>query len=172
MRVTACAILGALLAGQPAVAATLCKASSDRTMFEVEALKSELIVLATSCHQSTEYNAFVGRYQPALVSYDHALDAYFKRTYGRAAEREHDAYITNLANAQSDVGLVQGTDFCPRNDILFHEVMALDNASELPLYAAGKDLVPSSLGDCVGPAPVPTRATRPTHSAPKKRSKA
>ncbi len=169
MRVTVCAMLGSLLAAQPVLAATQCKTPADREMFEVEALKSQLVVLAVTCHQSTQYNAFVGRYQSALAGYDHSLDAYFKRAFGRSAEREHDAFITNLANAQSTDGLRQGTDFCPRNDILFHEVMALENPSELPPYAAGKDLVPVSLGDCVAP---PAPAARPTRAAPHRHGKA
>jgi len=140
-------------------------------MFEVEALKSQLMVLATPCHRYTEYSAFVGRYQPELANYDHSLDAYFKHTYGRAAEREHDAYITNLANAQSTSGLHQGTDFCPRNDVLFHEVMSLDGPSELPSYAAGKAVVPASLGACAEPPAVPVRAPK-AKPAPRRRGKA
>jgi hypothetical protein len=41
-----------------------------------------------------------------------------------------------------------GSDFCDRNGMIFTEVMALRSASELPAYAAGKDLVPATLDIC------------------------
>ena len=41
-----------------------------------------------------------------------------------------------------------GSDFCDRNGMIFTEVMALRGPSELPAYAAGKDLVPTTLDIC------------------------
>jgi hypothetical protein len=35
--------------------------------------------------------------------------------------------------------------------------MALPSAAELPAYAAGKDLIPESLGACATPAAAPAR---------------
>jgi hypothetical protein len=162
-------LMAALVAMPSAMAATKCANTSDRSLFEVMALKSELMVLATTCHSSAQYNAFIGRYQSDLVRYDKAAQDYFRRVYGRAAEREHDAYVTNLANAQSTFGLHQGTDFCPRNDTLYSEVMALNSPSELPLYADAKDLVPEELGACVAPTPpaAPVRRVVAKHTAKK-----
>ena len=54
----------------------------------------------------------------------------------------------NLANAQSQEGLRQGSDFCPRSLVLFKEVMSLQTSDELPEYAAGKDVIPAQLGAC------------------------
>jgi len=125
----------------------------EQPVFDVEALKSQMMVLATACHDDSQYNAFIRRYQAALMSNEHALDAYFHRVYGRRGQAEHDAFITNLANAQSDEGLKQGTDFCPRNDTLFTEAMALEGASDLPQFAAGQDLIPPSLASCQAPEP-------------------
>ena len=124
----------------------------DQPVFEVEALKSEMMVLATACHDDLQYNAFIERYQPSLVANERALDGYFRREYGKRGQAEHDSYITSLANAQSDEGLKQGSDFCPRNADMFEEAMALNGANDLPQYAAGKDLVPASLGSCQAPA--------------------
>lgn len=126
----------------------------DQPVFDVEALKSQMMVLATSCHDDSQYNAFIRRYQPSLVANEHALDGYFRRVYGRRGQAEHDAFITNLANAQSDDGLKQGMDFCPRNSTLFTEAMALEGPGDLPQFAAGQDLLPASLGSCQEPAPV------------------
>ncbi len=158
MRRLAYGLLGtAFLMGQ-AMAAENCKTQQDRDIFELAALKSEAMVLATSCHEEERYNAFVQRYKAVLLANEHAFDAYFKREFGRSGQAEHDSYITSLANAQSDVGLKEGTDFCPHSDAIFDEVMAVPSPQDLPEYAAGKDLVPANLGDCVAPEPVASRS--------------
>jgi hypothetical protein len=151
-------LLGTVFLMGQATAAESCKNPQDRDIFELAALKSEAMVLATSCHEEERYNAFVQRFKAALQANEHAFDAYFKREFGRSAQTEHDAYVTNLANAQSDVGLKEGTDFCPHTEAMFDEVMAVPTAQELPEYAAGKDLVPANLGDCVAPEPVASRS--------------
>jgi hypothetical protein len=147
----------AFLIGQ-AGAAENCKTASDREIFELAALKSEVMVLATSCHEEERYNAFVQRFKPVLQANEHAFDAYFKRVYGKSGQSEHDSYITSLANAQSDVGLQEGSDFCPHTAAIFDEVMAIPSGQDLDHYAAGKDLVPANLGACVEPRAVATRA--------------
>jgi hypothetical protein len=158
MRRLVCGLLGtALLMGQ-ATAAETCKSAADRETFDIAALKSEVMVLATSCHQEDRYNAFVQRYKAVLMANEHAFDAYFRRVYGKSAQSEHDSYITSLANAQSDVGLQEGTDFCPHTAAIFDEVMAIPSGQDLDHYAAGKDLVPANLGACVEPQAVATRA--------------
>jgi hypothetical protein len=152
----------------PAVAATCLTLTGvsaaercpEQPVFDIEALKSEMMVLATACHDDSQYNAFIQRYQPQLIANEHALDNYFHRSYGRRAQVEHDAYITSLANAQSDEGLKQGTDFCPRSEALFAQAMALEGPRDLPSFAAGQNLVPASLGSCQTPVQQPTRPTR------------
>jgi hypothetical protein len=125
-----------------------------RSVLDVAALQSELMVLATTCHDGTAYNGFMRRYHTSLFDAEKSLAAYFAHAYGRGGQAAHDRFVTDLANDQSDVGLRQGTDFCPRNQALFSEVMSLRGASELPDYAAGKDLVPTALApDCVAAAP-------------------
>ncbi len=157
----------AFLMGQ-ATAAENCKSPSDREIFELAALKSEVMVLATSCHEEERYNAFVQHFKATLQANEHAFDAYFKRTFGRSGQTEHDSYVTSLANAQSDVGLKEGTDFCPHTDAIFDEVMAVPSPQNLSEYAAGKDLVPANLGACVGPeAPAPRSRATATHKAAK-----
>jgi hypothetical protein len=126
----------------------------------VTALQSQLMVLATSCHDDAGYNAFMTRYRPYLYDTEKSLAAFFHRAYGRSGQAAHDRFVTNLANDQSDVGLRQGTDFCPRNQALFSEVMALQGASELPEYAAGKDVVPASMSGCLTPSAPARRPVR------------
>lgn len=155
------AVLGVLASGA-AQAEVRCAAPADQTAFEVGALKSELTVLATSCAGADkDYNAFVERFRPELVSSDAAVNGWFKRTYGRNAQRQYDGYITSLINSQSENGLHQGTNFCPRTQAMFAEVMALRDSSVLRLYAAGKDVLPADVGACESPhAPITTRARK------------
>ncbi len=153
-------LAAAAMLGLPgARAAAPCSAEMNRAVFEVEALKSELMVLAINCHEQDRYNAFVLRYRPELANTDHALQRYFHTTFGRKAQREHDVYITSLANAHSQLAHAVGADFCPRNGAMFQEVMALRSASDLPAFAAGQDLVPPDLGVCDA-APAPVRHVR------------
>ncbi len=147
-----------LLVAQQAAAQQMCPSPADQQTFELQALKSALMVLATSCHSDSEYNAFVNRYKPELTANEQTFDEYFRKRYGKQAQREHDAYITSLANAQSDVGMHLGSDFCPRDKALFTEVLALRGPSDLGPYAAGKDLVPASLGACAAAPPISARS--------------
>lgn len=152
----ACALaaIGVLLSGT-AQSQVRCTAPEDQAAFEIGALKSEMTVLATSCPGTDkDYNAFVERFRPQLVSSDAAVNRWFKRTYGRRAQREYDAYITALINSQSESGLKQGTNFCPRTQAVFSEAMGLRDGSSLPQYAAGKDVLPSDVGACQASTPV------------------
>jgi hypothetical protein len=146
-----------LLTIQQANAQLDCLRPQERSVVEVAALRSELMVLATGCHQDEKYNAFIHKYQPALMGNEHAIDAMFKRMYGRRAQQEHDRFTTDLANGESSAGLQLGTDFCDHNGMIFHEVMALQNANELAAYAAGKNLVPQELDMCPEVAQAPAR---------------
>lgn len=153
-------ICAGLMTAAPAMAAQRCANPTNQAIFDVAALRSEVMVLATACKQSSAYNAFIERFRPALVANEREMDTYFRRHFGRAAQHEHDSYTTSLANSQSEVGIREGSDFCPRNGLIFHEVMSLSTSRELPEYAAAKDLVPQSLGVCVLPERVAERATR------------
>lgn len=151
---------------QPALAQRQCTSSADQSAFEVQALRSELMVLAMGCHDDDRYNAFMRRFQPDLMANEKAIDAYFKRAYGRTAQTEHDKFVTDLANAISREGTQLGGDFCPRNGAVFNEVMALHTQTELADYAAGKDLVPASLDICTTSAPA--RTAHPVREVAKK----
>ncbi len=166
------AVTAGFLAAPYAQAEPQCSNPADQTVFDLAALKSQLMVLATGCHGADgDYNAFVNRYKSELGKNETEFSSYFKRSFGRKAQREQDAYVTNLANAQSQLGLRQGTDFCPRTTVLFNEVMSLRNGKDLAEYAAGKDLVPAQLGACA-PAPAATGKAHPVstrHTRSKKR---
>lgn len=155
MGLAAATLSSAPLLDGEARAASQCGMSPMRQAFDVEGLKSELMVTALSCHQQDRYNAFVGKFRSDLTEQERALDAYFASSYGRGAQREHDDYITQLANVQSERGLKAGTQFCDQRVSMFDEVLALDNASDLGSYAEAKDIVqPAVYETCAAPKPV------------------
>ena len=137
-----------MLSAQPVLAQRQCSSMVDQSAFEVQALRSELMVLATGCHDDEQYNAFIRRYQNDLQANERTIIAYFQHRYGKAGQTEHDRFVTDLANAISHQGSDLGGDFCPRNGLIFNEVLALQSTTDLTDFAAGKDLVPSSVAIC------------------------
>ena len=151
-----------------AQAAPRCAAEPDQAVFEIEALKTELVVIAISCKEEEKYNAFVRRYQSHLAENGRAFGQYFTRTRGRTGQRANDQYITNLANVRGNEAQVLGTDFCPRNTQLFEEVMALPSGAELASYATGKNLFTGTLTPCDGQsaaAAAPARRATPARAS-------
>ncbi len=159
----------AVLSAQQAQAQSRCPSTTDETVFELQALKSELVVLAIGCKLDERYNAFVHRYSSVLSKNEGDFTAYFKRADGRNAQKAQDDYITQLANAHSQEGIKQGQIYCERNTPIFDEVMALPGPTDLPAYAAGKDVVPDTVGACAEPAAAPAR-TATTRSTARRRS--
>ncbi len=162
-------ILGAVtlcgLALQPALAQRQCASPADQSAFEIQALRSELMVLATGCNEDSRYNAFIRRYQGDLQANERVVSAYFKKHYGRSGQAEHDRFVTDMANARSRVGTGLGSDFCPRNGLIFAEVLALRNAAELAEFAAAKDLVPPTIDICHAPGARAKAPTAPVRTA-------
>jgi hypothetical protein len=146
------AVLGLLAAPAAALAAPRCPNEAEQSVFEVEALKSELMVVGITCKQEDRYNAFMERYRPKLAENYRAFEQHFNRARGRAGKAATDSYVTNLAQTRGFEAQKLGSDFCLRNPGLFDEVMALPSPADLPAYAAGKDLIPDSLGSCATPA--------------------
>ncbi|HTU54122.1 MAG TPA: hypothetical protein VMF62_09140 [Acetobacteraceae bacterium] len=128
-----------VLAGTPVALA--CATPSEQAMFDVAGLKSELMVTALSCDADSQYNAFVVRYQGILQADDSELQTYFVHTYGRAGQAMHDAYVTNVANKMSEVGIAEGNGFCRRHLAVFAEALALASPSELAMFAASRGYV-------------------------------
>jgi len=149
-----------LLTVQQAQAELQCLPPQERAAVQVAALRSELMVLATGCHDDNGYNSFIRKFQAELMSNEKDIGAIFQHKYGRRGQQEHDQFTTDLANAESSAGMRLGTDFCDHDGLIVQEVLALRSASELASYAAGKDLVPASLGVCSVMGPPPPAAPR------------
>jgi hypothetical protein len=154
-------VAAALMAFAPSLAAARCASETDQVAFEIEALKTELMVVATTCKGPAEdrYNDFVRRYQQALVVTNRGIGQFFTRSHGKAGQRQQDIFITELANARSNSARQLGSDYCPRNAGLFDEVMSLQGVTDLPAYAATKDLLSSGVTACPGGAAAAPRAT-------------
>ena len=136
----------------PAAQAEPCARADEKQAFDVASLKSELMVTAIACQMQDRYNDFVTRYRPELQADERALNHYFSRTAGRHAQQSHDDYITNLANAQSEEGVHQGTLFCQQHMAMFSDVMALKNPHDLSAYAVSKSLAqPIAVAQCEPP---------------------
>ncbi|MFC7474597.1 hypothetical protein ACFQS7_09550 [Dankookia sp. GCM10030260] len=155
-------LAAAMLIGQPAHALARCANETDQAIFEVEALKTELMVVATTCKGVSEdrYNDFVRRYQQALVVTNRGIGQYFSRSHGKSGQRQQDIFITELANARSNAARQLGSDYCARNNGLFDEVMSLQGVTDLPAYAATKDLLSSGVTACPGGAAAAPAAAR------------
>jgi hypothetical protein len=148
-----------------AQAAPACEFPSDRTAFDIEGLKSELMVTALACKQQDRYNEFMTRYQPTVAAEEHNLNAYFKRSYGRSAQKAYDDYISNLANIQEQDGLKAGTAFCDNLATMFSEVMSLHDSSELHDFANSKTIAqPVTFEMCTAPPPAEPRGHKHSKS--------
>ena len=88
------------LLAQQAHAELDCLQPQERSLVEVAALRSQLMVLATGCRQDDRYNAFVRKYQADLMGNEKAVGDVFKRIYGKRGQQEHDRFTTDLANGE------------------------------------------------------------------------
>jgi len=158
MRIGTIGLLGAGLLCSGIAVAQQCARPADVAALAVAGLKSKLMVTALTCGQQDRYNEFVVRYRSDLLAQERALHAYFARAVGGGrAQRAHDDYITSLANTQSQSGIRQGTLFCQQNVGIFTEVLALTKGSDLPGFAASKQLPqPIEVTAC----PEPTRTAQ------------
>jgi hypothetical protein len=138
-RLFATLVAAALLA--PGIATATCLKPYEGTAINVAGLKSQLMVTALSCDTRDRYDNFVLTFRPTLVREDTALNSYFSHHYGRSWRSEHDDYITQLANVQSEAGIHEGTQFCQDNVGLFDEVLALKTPTALMAFANDKPML-------------------------------
>ena len=155
--------LVAALLGAPLAAAQTCARPADLSAFGVASLKSQLMVTALTCDVREKYNAFVLRFRTDLMAQERALQSYFARGFGHKGQQQHDDYITQLANTESEAGIPRdGTLYCQRNAGLLDEVLSPPNGTSLTSHAASKNLAqPVVLPTCATPQVTLTRDARP-----------
>jgi hypothetical protein len=147
-RLLATLVAAALLA--PGIATATCLKPYEGTAINIAGLKSQLMVTALSCDTRDSYNSFVLTFRPTLQREDSALNSYFLHHYGRSWRSEHDDYITQLANIQSEAGIHEGNQFCQDNVGLFHQVLALKTAQDLVAFANDKPMLQPIYDDVCG----------------------
>lgn len=144
-------ILMGLVANQVGFAA--CRTSPIHEAFNVEALKSEMMVTALSCKAQDQYNEFIGNARPVINLQELKIKNYFHKMYGHGGQKAQDDYVTQLSNIQSSQGLKSGTVFCLQRMDMFKEVKPLKTATELSQYAEAKDIAqPTSFEVCQAPS--------------------
>jgi hypothetical protein len=136
-------------AAVPASAAPSCATVADQSAYEVLALRTQMILLATKCGRDQDYNKnFVVRFQPELQANEKAVLIYFRKVYGGAGQGRKDSFSTELVNVMSQQANTQGTEFCARAGFIIAEMNALRSMDELAGYAAVKDLAPVGMSMC------------------------
>ena len=150
--------LAAVVASAPAMAQT-CVQPAEKAAFEVRALQSQLMVAALACQQDEQYNRFVREYGSELQGAYKGIAAHYRRTGGARSQNTLDSYITQLANAQSQDGIRQGTHFCRNVLPLFTQALAAPkNIQGLATVSANNNLTnPHGRPDCGGAASTPAR---------------
>jgi len=145
----------------PPMHAPICARPAERAAVEVSALVSELQLITMTCDTRAQYNALIPRLRPALAKKEKDLSAFFARAYGKRGRAEHDKYITELANLQSQRALKSGDRFCGISSSMFDQVMPLGTVEELATYAQSKPIQQAlAVDEC--PAAPPARKGRQT----------
>lgn len=145
----------------PVPAAPTCTSMADQSAYEVLALRTQMILLATKCGRDQDYNKnFIVRFQPELQANERAVNTYFRRVYGGAGQGTKDRFSTELVNVMSQQANTQGAEFCPRAGLIINEMNALRSMDELVAYAAVKDLAPVGMSMCPAAA-APRRVATP-----------
>jgi hypothetical protein len=164
-----------LLAGLTAAAiatpvlADGCLQPAERTAFDLRALQSQLMVAALACGQQDEYNRFVTANQSSLGGAFKQVTTHFRRVHGAQGQKQLDNYITNLANAQSQDGIRQGTQFCRNVAPLFQQALVQRDQEALTALTVQYNLVNPMASPSCPPAPERTiRAATPRRSTPAK----
>jgi hypothetical protein len=138
----------------PVSAAQMCSSEADTSAYEVLALRTQMILLATKCGHDQDYNKnFIVRFQPELQANERAVLTYFRKIYGGAGQGRKDTFSTELVNVMSQEANTQGAEFCPRAVMIINEMNALRSMDELAAFAAAKDLAPNGMSMCPPGAP-------------------
>ena len=119
----------------PTLQAPICVRPAERAAIDASALLSELQVITISCHSDDKYNAIVLHLRPALATKEKNLNSYFARAYGKRGQAEHDKYITELANLQSQLASRSGERFCSISSGIMDQVLPLSTIEEMAAYA-------------------------------------
>ena len=143
----------------PPLHAPICARPVEKDAIDVSALVSELQLITLTCHTDKEYNTLILHLRPALTTKEKNLGSFFTRAYGKRGRLEHDKYISELANLQSQFRLKWGARFCSANASMFDQLMPLSTVGELATYAR-RDPIQQALAVNECPAAKPKTLSR------------
>ncbi len=130
------AMIGLLFSSSAQAGLPSCATDSERHAMLVRGLQSYLMMAGVACNQGDAYNKFVTRNQSELSTQGHALKAYFQRVYGGNSERRLNDFITEIANAWSQVHLTNMANYCKST----WEMMYLLEKNPQPLVEVSKGI--------------------------------
>lgn len=145
-------VVGLLVAGALAISSgtivggATASEALDHTSVHTRKLQTELMVSALYCDQQARYNAFVRRFEGELMSSGRQLKALFVSRHGaRHAVPKLDAFLTRLANQESQRRLTLGTRYCRDAQDLFTQVLRLPQR-HLVAFASDRASMPLPQG--------------------------
>lgn len=119
------AVLVMAVAASPAEAGrTACVSPREEVALNARVLQTELMVAALACGEERRYNAFVTTFRRELAAQGSSLRRLFARSYGHAASREMNAFVTRLANDASIRSAASGRRYCTAAGALLAEALA------------------------------------------------
>jgi hypothetical protein len=150
---------------KPTDKAPICARPEEVEAFAAVGLQTQLMQTALSCGADDKYGAFVTKFQSDLRDQRKVLALFFTRAYGSARSRSSfDAYITQLANAQSQNDLKSGDSYCDFSKSQLEKVQALTTVEDLNKFAAQVPIQQAlDVQACGSPSAPP--ATVPVHRA-------
>ena len=119
----------------PTDKAPICAHPDEVAAFQAVGLQTELMQAALSCKGDDEYGTFVNTYKTQLIDDRKILAGFFRRSYGASFRSRYDAYITQLANTQSEHNLKSGVLYCGFGTANLEKAAALKTSADLRTYA-------------------------------------
>ncbi len=157
--------LVATIALGPVAAAAECLTRNERSALQLRALQTELMVATLSCRSVTRedvighYNAFARKNAKSLSSSSQALVRYFDRRYGAQGRKEHDSFMTALANDYSRQSM-NAANFCDASAVLLRDVARADDRALNALATRRTPVNVLGAGDCAIAAVDPKKEKR------------
>lgn len=170
MRLAAIAFVAGLAVSSAAHASLPnCASDVERQAMMVRGLQSYLMMAGVACNQADAYNRFVQTNQAELSAQGTALKGYFRRVYGGNYESHLNDFITEIANAWSQVHMSNMSNYCKSTwEMMYRLEKTPQPLTQLSMGIAAQPSVTAVM--CSGiAAPVTTRVAEAQVVAPASR---
>lgn len=121
----------------PSFALSSCIKGQTQTAFEIQALKTEMMLTAVTCEKTQEYNNKMQILKPYFVKYESVVKLWFNKKYTNTSVQKYDRYITDLANELEQTPERHNADiFCNDNvSNVFQDLDQISTQAGLEQYA-------------------------------------